>query len=111
MPEAKVYEIIRSYHEHLAHCGIAKLVGELNRRYVFPELANVGMCAKEVRKSCVVCQACEPPNFALELPLSSTHVPDCIMTSVCLDVFTLPLVVWEGREYEKLLLCVDRHSG
>jgi hypothetical protein len=111
VPEAKVYEVIRGYHEHLAHCGVTKLTGELNRRYVFPELVNLGLCVREVRKSCVVCQACDPPNFATELPLSSTHVPDCIMTSVCLDIFTLPPVVWGGKEYEKLLVCVDRHSG
>ena len=33
------------------------------------------------------------------------------MTSVAIDAFRLPLVRFEGKEYDTLVACVDRHSG
>ena len=33
------------------------------------------------------------------------------MSSVAIDLFHLPLVVWEGVSYDTVILCVDRHSG
>jgi hypothetical protein len=33
------------------------------------------------------------------------------MTSVALDLFNMPTVIWEGATYEMIAVCVDRHSG
>ena len=33
------------------------------------------------------------------------------MTSVCLDIFSLPSVTWSGERFDSLLLCVDRLTG
>jgi hypothetical protein len=33
------------------------------------------------------------------------------MTSVALDLFNMPTVVWEGATYDMIAVCVDRHSG
>ena len=33
------------------------------------------------------------------------------MSSVCLDVFKMPEVTWEGKVYNGYLMCVDRHTG
>ena len=33
------------------------------------------------------------------------------MTSVSIDIFQMPRVVWEGVEYDAFAACVDRHSG
>ena len=33
------------------------------------------------------------------------------MASVAIDLFQLPLVEWEGQNYDTLIVCVDRHSG
>ncbi len=48
------------------------------------------------------------PNFSTNLPLSSTPVPDSIMTSVALDIFALPPTKWQDEEFDSLLVCVDR---
>ena len=33
------------------------------------------------------------------------------MASVAIDLFKLPTVRWEGKVYDTLAVCVDRHSG
>jgi transposase InsO family protein len=40
-----------------------------------------------------------------------TPVPTHIMSSVALDIFSLPRVDWQGESFDSLLLCVDRLSG
>ena len=111
VPETKVMEIISECHKSMGHIGIRKLVKEVSRRYVCPASVRLNETAAEVRRGCATCQACEPPNWSLSLPLSHTPVPSCIFTSVSLDVFSLPLVQWNTVKYDQLLICVDRQSG
>ena len=33
------------------------------------------------------------------------------MVSVAIDLFYLPEITWEGKTYDSIVLCVDRHSG
>ena len=33
------------------------------------------------------------------------------MSSVAIDIFSLPSVEWRGNNFDSLLVCVDRHSG
>ena len=33
------------------------------------------------------------------------------MSSVAFDLFHLPSVSWEGKIFDTIILCVDRHSG
>ena len=40
-----------------------------------------------------------------------TPIPPEIMANVAIDVFSLPLVEFEGKNYDCLIVCVDRHSG
>ena len=40
-----------------------------------------------------------------------TPIPDRVMFSVALDIFSMPEAEWEGVVYDAFLLCVDRHSG
>lgn len=111
VPEDKVMEVLKSHHECTGHIGVQKMVKEVDRRYAFPPGTKLVECAKVVRQGCVVCQACEPPNWSTKLPITPTPVPNHVMTSVSLDVFALPSAVWQGEAYDSLLLCVDRLSG
>ena len=87
------------------------MVRELGRHYIFPPSLKILEECKGVRRVCVTSQVCDPPNFSTSLPLSSTPVPDTIMTSVALDIFALPPTKWKDKEFDSLLVCVDRLSG
>ena len=43
--------------------------------------------------------------------MESIHVPERLMASVCLDVFSMPPTVWQEKEYDYIFLCVDRLSS
>jgi len=66
--------------------------------------------AEEVKKSCEVCQNTEPPNWQVAQRIDMTPVLPRIFETVCLDVFSLPTVEWQGEIFDVLLLCVDRLS-
>ena len=36
---------------------------------------------------------------------------DRLFDSVCIDVFSMPPVRWQGEDYDCMVLCVDRLSG
>ena len=60
---------------------------------------------------CQTCQVCEHPNWSLQGPIGMTTIPERAMSSVCLDIFHLPLTTYRGVEYDSLIVCVDRLSG
>ena len=94
VPELKASEVVREHHDFLGHVGVQKTFKELERRYVFPPSTKVYNLVQEVRRQCVVCQTCEPPNYSCKLPISFTPIPEYVMASVALDVFALPSVTW-----------------
>ena len=59
---------------------------------------------------CVVCQACNriPSRHGR---IEFTPIPPSIMFSVALDVFQLNKVSFQGKEFDCMVVCVDRHSG
>ena len=67
--------------------------------------------ATRVKRGCVVCQACEHPNWAIKGRYEMTPIPPAPFISVCVDIFSLPEVNWQENTYDALVLCVDRHSG
>ena len=111
VPEVFVHRVVREHHEATAHVVGKRLVTELSRRYVFPPTSDFRSWADCVRRECMVCQACEPPTFAVREEIHMTPVPDRFMDSVCLDIFSMPTVEWLGQPYDAYLLCVDRLSG
>ena len=111
VPESRVQEVLREHHEFMGHAGVHKVVKEVYRRYALPVSVRVHEAVRAVQRGCAVCQACDPPNWSLKLPVSHTPVPGHVMTSVALDVFSLPATKWQGQGYDSLLVCVDRLSG
>ena len=83
----------------------------MGRRCTVPRSMKVFEEVRKLRRSCLICQACDPPNWNLKALLVPTPIPEHIMTSVCLDVFALPKAQWEGNVFDSLVLCVDRLSG
>ena len=111
VPTGLVHEVLRIHHEWVGHVGNDRLLPEVLRRYYLPPSIRVGGVIQDIRRTCLLCQACDKPNFSRRRPLAMTPVPDRFMTSVCLDVFAMPPESWQGQKFDAFLLCVDRHSG
>ena len=111
VPENLVEVVLRAHHEWLGHVGNNRLLVEIGRRYELPADCNAKEILQKVRKFCLICQACDRPNWALKGPIKMTPIPDRFMASLCLDVFSMPVAEWQGEQYDAFLMCVDRHSG
>ena len=111
VPESKILHVIKTHHEKCGHPGVRKLVNELTRRYIFPLSTRLMEVVTDQRRKCLVCQGCDPPNWSGDSPLEHTPIPPHIMSSVAIDIFSLPSVEWRGNNFDSLLVCVDRHSG
>ena len=66
---------------------------------------------EQVKRGCHVCQVSEHPNWANKGKYIMTPIPEAPFLSVCLDVFAMPCVEWQGHTYDCAIICVDRHSG
>ena len=104
-------EVIRTFHCATNYLGVRKTVRSLNRRFAFSPPLRLGEAVKADRRKCLTCQDCDPPNWEGDLPIEHTPVPPHLMSSVAIDIFSLPPTQWKGKSYDSLLLCVDRLSG
>ena len=111
VPERKEWEVVKAYHGHMGHVGVKKTFKEIERRFIFPTSVKLYELVGEVRRMCVTCQVCDPPNWNTSLPITHNVVPGRVMSSVAMDVFYIPPAKWKGVDYDSLLLCVDRRSG
>ena len=111
VPTDRVVNLITAHHRWNAHQGEERLVPDLFLHYEFPEDIDVPETVKEIKKSCLVCQACQAPTWPLKGPIDMTPIPPRVMTSVALDIFHMPEVTYEDERYNCFRLCVDRHSG
>ena len=111
VPEDKIQVVLQSHHNWAGHIGVDRLFLEMDRRYQLPPGCDLKKKLQEIRKKCLVCQACERPNWSADGPLTMTVIPAQFMQSVCLDIFTMPVTQWKGETFDAVLLCVDRHSG
>ena len=111
VPETCVAKIVRDQHTTIGHAGVKKTVSELQRRFTFPSSVRLWEAVREDRRRCVVCQACDPPNWSGDTPIENTPIPAHIMSHVSVDLFTLPQIQWQGQQYDTLVVCVDRLSG
>ena len=111
VPTDRVKEVTRGHHNAMGHPGIAKLEREVKRRYALPPSLKVRELVREDRMSCVVCQACDHPNFNMETALEYTPIPTYVMDHVSIDIFSLPSTEFDGKTFDAMVLCVDRQSG
>lgn len=111
VPEAKVYQLCQEHHEHHGHLAAERLLPGLELRYeIAVGIDLLGMLGR-VKRRCLVCQACQAPTWSAKQPIVMTPIPPRVMASVCLDIFSMPAVDWQGETFDCFLLCVDRHSG
>ncbi len=104
-------EVLIEQHRFMRHMGIRKQVIEANWRFAWPVGVNIEEFAQSMRRRCVTCQACEPPNWNTRAPFSATPITARIMTSVAFEIFSLPGMEWRLKMFNAMLLCVDRQIG
>ena len=103
-------EWVRVSHANLGHLGFERTWKMLQRLYVWGDDSKAKKFAKTVAKECETCQACVRPRSRLG-PMVYAPIPPAIMANVAIDVFMMHPVQFEGKLYDCVILCVDRHSG
>ncbi len=90
VPDEYVREIVRAYHFLNGHIGVEKLIKGIKLLYELPDptgetLRNI---AQQIKQSCTVCQACDPPNWAGKGKYEITPIPEAPLISVCGHILT-----------------------
>ena len=85
--------------------------GGSQEEILLAEPQRVQRLAEQVRKSCLVCQACESGHPSNKAQVQWTPIPSGVMERVALDVFSLPETKFEGKLFDCVVLCVDSHIG
>ena len=96
--------VVMGHHIIQGHAGTIQLVRDLRLRYIFPAGTNLTDIVRRLRQACVTCQVSEPPNWQISGKIGMTPVPERVLWSVCLDIFSFPLVEWQGQEFDSLVL-------
>jgi transposase InsO family protein len=111
VPEELAERVLMAHHVMVGHPGAKRLKIEVGRRYRFPDGIGVEEIINRQRRGCLICQACDPPNQSLDRPVRMSPVIEGFMSSVCLDVFSMTEVEWQGATVDCILVCVDRATG
>ena len=54
---------------------------------------------------------CHPPHLSMSGRYEPFSIPEKLMFSVSLDVFSMPTTSFQSQDFDCILLCVDRLSG
>ncbi len=111
VPEVRAEEVVRDHHRSTGHFGVKRLLKELKRPFWWPSGVKLQELAQKFRRQCVEFQACEHPNWNCREHITPTPVPAQVVTTVALDIFSIPRIQLQSTWYNSLLLCVDRLSG
>ena len=103
-------EWVRLQHEEMGHVGFPRMWKVLEEHFEWGEKGVAKKFAQKVSKECDTCQACQRPRNRYG-PIVYAPIPPAIMANVAIDIFQLPPVRFEGKPYDCVVICVDRHSG
>jgi hypothetical protein len=102
--------VVQENHEFLGHVGAERTWKHMMLRYAWANEKSAQNFNQNCYKNCVTCQA-SSRGETLKGPIESTPIPPAPMASVAIDLFKMPWVSYEGKEYDTMAVCVDRHSG
>ena len=103
-------QVVQENHEFLGHVGHERVWKHMSLRYAWADEKMAQDFCQECSKKCGVCQA-SSRGESFRGPVESTPIPPAPMSSVAIDLFKMPLVLLEGKEYNTMAVCVDLHSG
>jgi hypothetical protein len=67
--------VMDAHHIWNAHQGVERLVPDLHIHYIFPSAIDVAASVTKLKRECLVCQACLPPNWSPKGPINMTPIP------------------------------------
>ena len=111
VPRGLTRNVVRAHHWAAGHIGSWRLMSQMARFYNWASEARARGYSRQIQQKCCLCQAIEHPHTLLKLRQDPIPVPPYLMDSVAVDVFTMPLVVHNGKQYDCFVACVDRMSG
>ena len=111
VPENLLHRVLWSFHISSGHMGITKFLREIEHRFTTPPNSQIKDITEQIRRNCTICQATTPPHYPKDGRQVPFPIPERLMHSMCLDVFSMPSTQWLDQEYDSILLCVDRLSG
>ena len=114
IPEELVHLVLKDFHYQKGHIGVERMLSAIPDSFAMASLdpkTTLKKLVMEIKRCCPHCQASEPPNWAVRGQYEATPIPEHPFVSVCVDIFSMPEVVWKGASYDQMVLCVDRHSG
>ena len=112
VPRGLVRRVLMAHHQETGHMGVERMEKSILRQFwLCPCEKAHREILREVKGQCQVCQACEPPNWSTHGAIEMTPVPGRCMVHVALDIFSIEPTTYQDREYDSILLCVDRLSG
>ena len=88
--------VIYDHHQFFGHVGFQRIRAHMEVRYQWGDNLGAKKFAREVMGVCESCQACQRTR-SLKSPIESTLIPPAIMSSVCMDLFSLPPVVRDKK--------------
>ena len=87
-----------------------KQAWDMQQRFKIDETGLDG-AIRQVTQGCSVCQACNPHNHIVEKQLQWMLISDKLMESKPTDVFSMPKLHIGKEGFNRVALCVDKHSG
>jgi len=111
VPTDRVGMVIRQWHADCVHPGRSRLWVQLLRYFAFPDLKQARIICDKVKSQCETCQVTEGSVGPYKAHLSPHPIPPEPMACVAIDLLSLSEVTYEGRKYDTVVCCVDRHSG
>ena len=103
-------EVVQETHEFLGHVGHERVWKHMILRYVWADDKKAQKFCQDCSRFCGVCQA-SSRGESLRGPIEPTPIPPAPMSSVSIDLFKMPHVLFEGEHFNMMAVCVDRHSG
>jgi hypothetical protein len=111
VPELLAPKLLWEFHKISGHIGTDRAIKQASYKYCIPSSIPTSPILESYRKKCTTCQAITPPHFPRLGKIEKFPIPERVMHSVALDIFSMPPTTWQDTPYDCILLCVDRLSG
>ena len=95
-----MYRVVVAQHAIAGHLGVDRLLNECARRFDFFDFVHLRKLCELAKKSCPVCEQCEPPNWRKKGKIGRFPIHPHVWDSICMDMFTMPAEEWEGNKFD-----------
>ena len=101
---------IREEHASTGHMTSKRLWEQMQLHSAWSDTQSAREYVDKVGHECHACQATQRPH-TMKAPMEYAPIPSRIMCSVSLDILHMPRIMHNRKTYDRIAVCVDRHSG